>query len=124
LGAIARCSRGDRPLLLSTELARSSKDAIKSPSALRKKLKALAEKIDIAEGADKIKAQAAYDAELKKLERSVAVYGAINLRTDGRRAIMAYKLERSTATKGWDIYQLEPLGNNGPLAYRSKYDQS
>jgi hypothetical protein len=35
--------------------------------------------------------------------------------------VLAYKLERSTPTKGWDIYRLEPDAN-GKLSYRSKYD--
>jgi len=122
LGAIARCSRGLRPLLLSTELARSSKEAIKFPSILRAKLKLLAKKIAETEGEARVKAEENYEKQLRKIERSVAVYGAINLRTDGTRVVLAYKLERSKPAQGWDIYRLEPLGANGPLAYQSKYD--
>ena len=54
-------------------------------------------------------------------KRNVITYGAINLRTDGRRAVMAYKLERprsyrNTITK-WDIYKLE-RADQGPFVYR------
>jgi beta-lactamase superfamily II metal-dependent hydrolase len=122
LGAIAKCSRGDRPLLLSTELARSSKEVIKYPEALREQLRELAAKIAAAlteEARDR--AQAKFEAKLAELDRSVAVYGAINLRTDGEKVVLAYKLERSTPGRGWDIYQLEP-DSNGELVYQSKYD--
>ncbi|HEX8602506.1 MAG TPA: hypothetical protein VF774_07665 [Pseudoduganella sp.] len=122
LGAIAKCSRGDRPLLLSTELARSSKEVIKYPEALRAQLRDLAAKIAAAQtDEDRDRAQAKFEAKIAELDRSVAVYGAINLRTDGEKVVLAYKLERSTPTRGWDIYQLEP-DDEGALVYRSKYD--
>ena len=57
-------------------------------------------------------------------QRNVTVYGAIQLRTDGDKALLAYKLEkprtgrsggRSTLT-AWDFYRLERTGG-GPLVY-------
>jgi beta-lactamase superfamily II metal-dependent hydrolase len=122
LGAIAKCSRGLRPLLLSTELARSAKESIKHPAALRAELTAAAEALDAATtDADKAKAKKRLDELLRRIDRSVAVYGAINLRTDGTRVLLAYKLEQSRPNKGWDIYRLEPQGAGGPLAYVSKH---
>lgn len=122
LGAIAKSSRGDRPLLLSTELARSSKDTITHPQSLRAQLKLLAGKIVAAVTDDeRDRAQARFEAAVAQLDRSVAVYGAINLRTDGEKVMLAYKLERSTPHKGWDIYLLAP-GADGRLAYTSQYD--
>jgi hypothetical protein len=122
LGAIAKCSRGDRPLLLSTELARSSKELIKYPEALREQLRDLAAKIAAAlSDEDRDRAQAKFEAKIAELDRSVAVYGAINLRTDGEKVVLAYKLERSTPARGWDIYQLEPDAE-GELVYKSRYD--
>ena len=119
LGAIGRCGRGERPLIFSTELSRSAKEAIKQPSVLRKDLAALAAAIAAAgTPAKRQQAQARFDKALLKLERSIAVYGAINLRTDGEKVVMAYKVERSTPTKGWDLYVLAPVGRNGPLAYQ------
>ena len=58
------------------------------------------------------------------LKRNVVTYGAINLRTDGEKAILAYKLEkpRESAAGGkkrvtkWDIYRMERTGG-GPLVY-------
>lgn len=123
LGAIAKCSRGLRPLILSTELARSTKESIKHPATLRAALAAAAKAVAAATTeAEKAKAQKLFDELLWQIDRSVAVYGAINLRTDGTRVLLAYKLEQSKPTKGWDIYLLEPQGEGGPLAYASKYD--
>ncbi|HBG05394.1 MAG TPA: hypothetical protein DDY22_07540 [Geobacter sp.] len=123
LGAIAKCSRGERPLLLSTELARSTKETIKHPVVLRAQLSELAAKIAAASDEKKrAAAQKKFDGLVAKLDRSVAVYGAINLRTDGEKVVMAYKLEQSTPVKGWDIYKLEPAGSSGRLIYKSKYD--
>lgn len=122
LGAIAKCSRGDRPLLLSTELARSSKEAIKHPAALRSQLRELAAAIAAATSDDeRDRAQAKFEGKIAELDRSVAVYGAINLRTDGEKVVLAYKLERSTPTRGWDYYRLEPDAE-GNLQYLSKHD--
>lgn len=122
LGAIAKSSRGERPLLLSTELARSSKEAIKHPAALRLDLKRLAAAIaEAATPEERDRAQARFEAAVARLDRSVAVYGAINLRTDGEKVVLAYKLERSTPAKGWDIYKLEPDAD-GRLAYASRFD--
>jgi len=55
---------------------------------------------------------------MMQLERIIAVYGMINVRTDGEKAIVAQKLERprSKAEK-WDIYELEP-GPDGKLCYK------
>lgn len=78
LGTIGKYSRGDRSLIFSTELSRSSK-----------------EYIDLT----KIKAG-------QKKERVVTVYGMINLRTDGNRAIIAQKLERPAPRGDWDIQEI------------------
>ena len=57
----------------------------------------------------------------KTLNRSIAVYGTIRVRTDGNKVVLAQKLEkpRSKSMK-WDIYRLERKGN-GPLLYQSKH---
>lgn len=44
---------------------------------------------------------------MAKLDRSVAVYGVVNLRTGGRQAILAQKLKRPDANGNkWDVYRL------------------
>jgi hypothetical protein len=37
----------------------------------------------------------------------VGVYGAINLRTDGRRAVVAFRSEKPKGIKRWFYYELE-----------------
>lgn len=85
LGAIGRFSRGERPLIYSTELARSSPEYIE---IVKEKIKS-----------DKIK------------QRIVSVYGMITLRTDGEKAIIAQKLEKPASPFGllkkWQIEKLE-----------------
>ena len=80
LGTIGKFSRGERSLIFSTELARSGKEFVEL---------------------DKIQSD-----DVKR-ERAVTVYGMINVRTDGNRAIIAQKLESPAANRGWDIHKLE-----------------
>ena len=42
----------------------------------------------------------------KKLERVVTVYGMINVRADGEKAIIAQKLEKVVGKTNWDIHKL------------------
>jgi beta-lactamase superfamily II metal-dependent hydrolase len=123
LGAIGKHGRGRRPLIFSTELARSTKENIKSPHQLREQIIELIAEVNAATtDSAREAAQARLDAALAKLERSVAVYGLINLRTDGTRAILAQKLERPrpTTTEEWDVHRLEPDAD-GELHYVSKH---
>jgi hypothetical protein len=82
LGAVGKYGRGDRPLIYSTELARSSPEFLKT-----KEVKT--------------------DEEKQKL---VATYGMITFRTDGEKAVLAQKLERDRWSFGvltkWQIDKL------------------
>lgn len=82
LGAIGKYGRGDRPLIYSTELARSSPEFINIK--------------DIRSD--------------QKKQRVVATYGLITVRTDGERAILAQKLEKPRSSFGlitkWQIDKL------------------
>jgi beta-lactamase superfamily II metal-dependent hydrolase len=129
LGAIGLHGRGWRPLIFSTELVRSSRE---DEGTRRVEIGRLLEKIDRETDPER-RAQLVKerDSLLDELaERNVTTYGAINLRTDGRKAVFAYKLERpragvaggpssggtkKTITK-WDIYTMERAGG-GPLVY-------
>ena len=114
LGATGRNSRGRRPLILSTELARSAPERIKHPFQLRRELAAAA-----ADASPEGKAK--LDRLLAGLERSVAIYGAINLRTDGDRVVLAQRIESGSPAKKWDAYALE-RDAGGSLYYQSKHD--
>lgn len=123
LGAFGKFSRGERPLIFSTELARSAKENIKSADELRLELKRLIERRDSidADSPKRAAADAAIDKLLATLERSVAVYGMINLRTDGKNILMAQKLEAKRPNgQEWDVHQLE-RDDSGEFTYVSKH---
>jgi beta-lactamase superfamily II metal-dependent hydrolase len=121
LGAFGKFGRGERPLIFSTELARSAKENIKNPSLLRAEYRRLVEERDVATGEKREQLGAKIDALLDKLERSIAVYGMINVRTDGERALVAQKLETPRGSTKWDLHQLE-RGRDGALRYVSKHE--
>ncbi len=112
LGAIGKFGRGVRPLIFSTELARSTREN-ESPAevaSLKKKQEALANETDPQKKAALLKDIKALTKEIAK--RNVTVYGAINLRSNGEKVVMAQKLEKDRNSGGrlqkWDVYKLEP----------------
>lgn len=120
LGSIGKAGRGERPLIFSTELARSAKETIKDPKALRDEVKELILLRDRAENEDvRVRLDQKIEKLLEKIDRTVSVYGLINLRTDGTKVIVAQKLEAPAPRGEWDIYRLEPDAA-GRLQYVSK----
>jgi len=119
LGTFGLCSRGPRPLIFSTELARSSREAIDHPFELKRSLsRYLDGLVQAADGpARHALVKEVRDLLKDKLDRSVEVYGMITLRTDGQKVVLAQRLEktRSKASK-WDIHRLEPDAQ-GRLVY-------
>jgi hypothetical protein len=112
LGLIGKVSRGTRPLIFSTELARSAPEYFKIFSSQNKDIeklkKALSAPQKNAVEENKLKSELDKTNETV-LNRAVAVYGAINLRTDGKKLLMCQKLEKkNTQSEEWDIYLLEP----------------
>jgi hypothetical protein len=72
-------------------------------------------------GEETERAQKNVDKLLAEIERSVAVYGAINLRSDGSKVVMAQKVEAPSRVSGqWDTYLLQPDAA-GVLRYQSKH---
>lgn len=82
LGTIGKYSRGERPLIFSTEMARSTPEFLKL-----------------------IQNQTP-GTPLHDKERVVTRYGMINVRTDGEKIIIAQKLEQRAARGDWDIHEL------------------
>jgi hypothetical protein len=64
----------------------------------------------------KVRLDAKIQKRLEKSERTVTFYGLINLRTDGKRVLLAQKLEKPVSRGEWDIYRLEP-DKEGQLHY-------
>ena len=121
LGSFGKAGRGERPLIFSTELARSAKETIKHPAALRDEVKELILLRDKAENEDvRVRLDAKIQKLLEGIERTVSVYGLINLRTDGSKVILAQKLEKPGPRGEWDIHRLEPDAE-GHLKFISKH---
>jgi hypothetical protein len=108
LARLGRHGRGKAPLLLCTEILRSSRE--KEDERQLKRLRKLDALIEAGE---------ASDAELRELreertaiqnelaKRNVEVYGAITLRTDGRHLAVAFRMEKERSgpsPKRWQIY--------------------
>lgn len=122
LGAFGKAGRGERPLIFSTELARSAKETIKDPRALRAEIEELTQLRAQAsdDEAIAVKLDAKIHKLLEKIERTVSVYGLINLRTDGKNVVIAQKLEKAAPRGEWDIYTLVS-DSSGELKLVSKF---
>lgn len=111
LGAFGKHGRSERPLIFSTELARSTREftpIIKHFDALRDFLRKIEETDDPTE-------RKRLKREMEEAQdRNVAVYGMITLRALGDHVVMAQKLEqaRKSGTK-WDIHELVFNPNTG-----------
>jgi beta-lactamase superfamily II metal-dependent hydrolase len=112
LGLIGKMSRGARPLIFSTELARSTPEYFSGFSNLNKDIEKLKKALLAPNLADEEKKKMSSELDVIKdkiLNRAVAVYGAINLRTDGHNLLLCQKLEeKNPQDEEWDIYLLEP----------------
>jgi len=104
--------RRPRPLIFSTELSCSTRE--RESREVLEKIARLRQQLTQAATVEKLRELlTVYDTQVQELEkRNVTVYGAINLRTDGQKVVLAYKLEekrqnRNTLTE-WDLYRLEP----------------
>ncbi len=104
LGRLGRFGRGDQPLILCTEILRSTRER-EGKSLLKtiNRQNALIEKPGTSAKALK-EAKVKRAAALEELaRRNVQVYGAINIRTDGKDLAIAFLKERAE-TDRWHIY--------------------
>ena len=104
LGAFGKYGRGVRPLIFSTELARSTKEYSHIYDYFTQ-LKDYEARIEAASTESDKKA---IQKEMQeKKDRNVSVYGMITLRTDGEKVVIAQKLEISGGEGNkWDIHEL------------------
>lgn len=101
LGRLGRKGRGDAPVLLSTELQRSSR-AREDTELIDKLKKDIVEQVRNPSPDLQVK----IDEAIKTLSRSnVDVDGAIYVKTDGQRLIAAFKKESKSATDKWFYFQ-------------------
>ena len=115
LGAFGKFSRGIRPLIFSTELARSTKEFtnVFDYFTLLKDYEERIEKAETKKQKKKIKQEMQ-----ERKDRNVVVYGMITLRTDGEKVILAQKIEapRKLSEK-WDIHELKYNDDTNQLEY-------
>lgn len=108
LGRLGRHGRGTAPLILCTEILRSTREFEDERQVKRlERLDVLIE--DPATPAAERTAFRQERIDLRKAlaRRNVEVYGAITLRTDGKRLVIAFRLERERAgvsPKRWQTY--------------------
>ena len=119
LGVYGKLGRGERPLIFSTELSRSTHE-FTSQKKNYLRLRAITLQIEAAE------TKKEKDKLLKQLEskrdRNVAVYGMITLRALGDKVIIAQKLEAPrSASQKWDIYELDFDEDKKQFVYQSHH---
>lgn len=116
LGSFGKYSRGIRPLIFSTELARSTRE-FTPIFRYYEQLKAYEAAIAAAttqQEKDRLEKEMQ-----EKKDRNVAVYGMITLRTDGERTMFAQKLEVAGGNdEKWDIHELVHNDRTGAFEYR------
>lgn len=104
LGAYGKYGRGFRPLIFSTELARSV-TGFEHLFEYKELLNKYQHKIRTASSEDR---KELWEKSMQlRIDKSVVVYGMITLRTDGDKVILAQKLEAPSGDdKKWDIHEL------------------
>ncbi|MGA0598663.1 ComEC/Rec2 family competence protein [Enterovirga sp. CN4-39] len=108
LGRLGRHGRGEAPLILCTEILRSSRE--KEDQRQLQRLRKLDALIEAAEAPEpEMRAMRLERSEIQKqlTKRNVEVYGAITLRTDGRHLAVAFRMEKERegrSPKRWQIY--------------------
>jgi hypothetical protein len=101
LGRLGRAGRGASPVLLSTELQRSTRE-----KADRELIDQVERDVARLATAPTPALAASIKANLTKLRKTnVDVYGAIYLKTDGKRLITAFKIEEQSETDRWFYYE-------------------
>lgn len=104
LGSFGKYGRGIRPLIFSTELARSTKEFTHVFDYMEE-LKVYQQRL--AAATSKLKKKRIERQMQRRKDSNVASYGLITLRTDGERVIMAQKYEvPAKSGRKWDIHQL------------------
>ena len=112
LGLLGKMGRGQRPLVLCTELLRSTRE--REDPALRRKLDKTVDKIANESSKDSPDADKLADLERTRADilddvfkRNVGVYGAINVRSDGKHVVVAFRKEATKGTSRWFYYEME-----------------
>ncbi len=115
LGAFGKHSRGQRPLIFSTELARSTREFTPVIKFLDEIRQFEADLASATTARERSQIQARMEG---RRDRNVAIYGMITLRALGDTVIVAQKLEvPRDAGQKWDIYELHHNDALGRFEY-------
>ncbi|MBT7819942.1 MAG: hypothetical protein HN672_11415 [Chloroflexi bacterium] len=109
LGRLGRFGRGESPVLLSTELQRSTRERED-----RKLVAAMHKEVDKLAKSPTEKIRKSLHKNIKELGKTnVSVYGAIYVKTDGKKLIAAFKNELDAPKKKWFYfeYSIDEAGN-------------
>ena len=118
LGAFGKCGYGTKPLIFSTEIARSNKEftrkRLEEIFRLRQEVITAEEELNPiikskmpAEMEKAKKLQSKISVNNKAINSNLTKYGMINLRTNGDLMIIAQKLEQPSGTSKWDILKMK-----------------
>ena len=111
LGRLGKLGRGDTPVILSTELQRSTRDLEDQKSVL-----SLLDKVNRFRDKPTDKLRDSITDEIWTLGRSnVSVYGSIYLKTDGERLMTAFRIELGSEIKKWFTFEYK-LESDGSLS--------
>lgn len=117
IGLLGKKGRSDRPLILCTEILRSTPERRTYTTLEKARLAELEAAVqDAATPAERKAAQKAVrEFHDKRYRRLVNVYGAINIRTDGQRLVVGFLKETGTATSRWHTYEYRHDGQDWVL---------
>ncbi|MCK5137794.1 MAG: hypothetical protein KAR19_18555 [Bacteroidales bacterium] len=110
LGRLGKLGRGESPVILSTELQRSTRERedAKMVDTLKKDIDKLADK-------PTVHLKEKIIDNIKKLSKTnVDVYGSIYVKTNGDRLITAFKIEEKSPKKKWFYFEYK-IGASGKL---------
>jgi hypothetical protein len=115
LGRLGKLGRGSAPLILCTEILRSTRE--KGREEDFKALRDLDERIDALPNDGGPERRALQDArrvlQAHIQRRNVGVYGAITLRSDGEHMELSFRLEAPRGKQLWQVYALDHDATHG-----------
>jgi beta-lactamase superfamily II metal-dependent hydrolase len=122
LGLLGKKGRGDRPILLCTEILRSSPESLKLQKWEIEEHDELLMAVANAEGEDALDEARGKVEKFwqRKLRRLVSVYGAVNIRTDGEKLIVAFRKEKGGSGSPWHIYEYKIVNGSWAVSAELK----
>lgn len=115
LGRLGKFGKGESPVLLSTELQRST-SPYKNKSIIKNIASKLNDIVNLSSKSERSSLKTEIKKELFKLSKSnVETFGAIYLKTDGEHLITAFKIEESSPLKKWFTFQYDKNVDSGEI---------